>query len=234
MKSKIIFSISLIVINIINSFCPQLVLANIQSKNNEKVKIVDKVISDKDDYVYVDVIIPKISGLPNKNKEDLLNKKIENYTLEWIDNIKLISQENFDTNVKPLSPYEANVRYEIKNNDKLLSFYIEYYQFIGGAHGSTTRVGYTIDTDNGERLNISDLFNEEYDYKTFINKEIQSQINENKDIYFMGKDGFQGIKDNQDFYIEDNDLVVFFQQYEIAPYSTGIPEFHISLESLKK
>ena len=128
MSSKVLLSFSLIVINIINSFCPQVLLASETSKNEEEVRIVDKVIKEKDDYVDVDVIIPQISGISNKSKEAQINKEIENWTLEWIKDIRLIAKENFDTNVKPLGPYEANARYEVKNTRNPLSFYIDYYQ----------------------------------------------------------------------------------------------------------
>lgn len=233
MKSKIFFSMLLIVINIINSFCPQVVLASIQSKNEEKVKIVDKIIREKDDYVDVDVIIPQISGISNKGREAQINKEIENWTLDWIKEIRLISKENFDTNVKPLAPYEANVRYEVKNTSDPLSFYIDYYQFTGGAHGITTRRTYNIDKKSGQFLKLNNLFKEKYNYKSLIDKHIRREIDKNKDMYFMGKDGFQGIKDNQGFFIERNDLVIFFAQYEIAPYSSGMPEFRIPLEMFK-
>jgi len=41
--------------------------------------------------------------------------------------------------------------------------------------------------------------------------------------------GFQGIGEDQDYYLQDGALVVVFQQYEIAPYAAGIPEFKIPL-----
>ena len=115
MSNKVLLSFSLIVINIINSFCPQVLLASETSKNEEEVRIVDKVIKEKDDYVDVDVIIPQISGISNKSKEAQINKEIESWTLDWIEDIRLIAKENFDTNVKPLAPYEANARYEVKS-----------------------------------------------------------------------------------------------------------------------
>ena len=234
MSSKVLLSFSLIVINIINSFCPQVLLASETSKNEEEVRIVDKVIKEKDDYVDVDVIIPQISGISNKSKEAQINKEIENWTLEWIKDIRLIAKENFDTNVKPLGPYEANARYEVKNTRNPLSFYIDYYQFTGGAHGITTRKYYNIDKRSGEILKLNNLFKEKYDYASLINKQIQSEIDKNKDMYFTGKDGFQGIKDNQGFFIEGSNLVIFFAQYEIAPYAGGMPEFRIPLEIFKK
>lgn len=45
--------------------------------------------------------------------------------------------------------------------------------------------------------------------------------------------GFQGIRDSQGFYLQDENLVIVFPKYEIAPGATGIPEFVIPLADLK-
>ena len=75
MSNKVLLSFSLIVINIMNSFCPQVLLASETSKNEEEVRIVDKVIKEKDDYVDVDVIIPQISGISNKILDRIVSQK---------------------------------------------------------------------------------------------------------------------------------------------------------------
>lgn len=233
MNSIGISSIFLIVINIINSFYPQSMLVNFQSKNEEVNDIVDKVIEEKGKYVVVDVIIPIIKNIENKKREDEINNKIQKWTEEWINDIKLIAKENLDTNVAPLFPYEANAKYQVKNNKTLLSLYIDYYQYTGGAHGITTRKPYNIDKKSGNELNVKDLFSEGYDYRNTINKVIKGEIEKNKDMYFTGSEGFSGIKDNQGFYIEDDNLVIYFGQYEIAPYAAGMPEFKLPLEMFK-
>ena len=60
-----------------------------------------------------------------------------------------------------------------------------------------------------------------------LNKEINRQISKDPDRYFPGKDGFNGISDNQTFYIKNGNIVVYFGLYEIAPYASGISEFVI-------
>ena len=45
----------------------------------------------------------------------------------------------------PLMPYQLYARYKVTNNSDIISFYIDYYQFTGGAHGVTTRIAYNID-----------------------------------------------------------------------------------------
>ena len=36
---------------------------------------------------------------------------------------------------------------------------------------------------------------------------------------------FEAIRADQDFYLSNNELVVYFQAYEYTPYAAGIPEF---------
>ncbi|MFA7078597.1 MAG: RsiV family protein [Syntrophomonas sp.] len=39
--------------------------------------------------------------------------------------------------------------------------------------------------------------------------------------------------ENQSYYIQNGVLVVYFSQYEIAPYAAGIPEFKIPLSNFQ-
>jgi hypothetical protein len=80
---------------------------------------------------------------------------------------------------------------------------------------------------------LKDLFKDGYDYKTVINKEVNQQISLAPDNYFSGDLGFKGIGDDQKYFLEDGFLVVYFSQYEIAPYVTGIPEFKIPLSQFQ-
>ena len=102
---------------------------------------------------------------------------------------------------------------------------------------------YNIDKAKGELVNIADLFKDE-GYKAIINQEIKKQMQqkmkENKNLEFWYADegtdsiGFTSIADNQNFYIADNDnIVVVFNKYEVAPGYMGVQEFEISKEIYK-
>ncbi|MGL4772170.1 MAG: DUF3298 and DUF4163 domain-containing protein [Clostridium sp.] len=198
-----------------------------------RVGVVDKVINERDKYLVVDVKYPHLIGSKDKSGEEILNKKIEMWTIEWIDDIKLIVKEYYgDKLPAPKFPFEAKSIYEVKNNkNNLVSLYVEYYQYTGGAHGLTTRIPYTFNCRTGEMLSIQQLFKENYDFKTAINNEITKQIADEKDKYFEDENGFKGIKDNQSFYLEDENLVILFGLYEIAPYAAGIIEFRIPFKA---
>ncbi|HCF50858.1 MAG TPA: DUF3298/DUF4163 domain-containing protein, partial [Syntrophomonas sp.] len=63
-------------------------------------------------------------------------------------------------------------------------------------------------------------------YKTYIKKKIIEQIRENPDIYF---DNYEELVEQtfniNSFYCTSQGVVVYFQQYDIAPYASGIREF---------
>jgi hypothetical protein len=138
-------------------------------------------------------------------------------------------------------------------NGSILSFYVDYYSYTGGAHGSTLREAYNYDLASGKMLSLNDLFNEGYDFKSIINQKISQEISTHPQDFFTDTTAFQsnsdksidggtpetppvrgfaGISDVSCYYLQENSLVIFFQQYEIAPYAAGIPEFIIPLADL--
>ena len=134
--------------------------------------------------------------------------------------------------IRPNFPFSIYSDYEVGlDNDKLASFYMNYYEYLGGAHGMTTRYSYTIDKEKVKILEINDLFKENYDYKNVIDKFISKEIDKNSELYFDKGMGFNGIKENQEFYLEDGYIVIYFQLYEIAPYVAGIQEFRIPIST---
>ena len=214
----------ILIINFSNIY-PHAMLINIKDKNVKKPTLVDNIIKEKTDFINIDVEIPQIVGLSNINKEKDINREILDKTNLWIKDTKDTSES-----LKPTIPYELMARYALTNNEDILSFYIDYYQFSGGAHGITTRSTYNIKSETGEKVMLKDLFEKDFDYKKYIDQEINQQISKHPDYYFTGKEGFNGIKENQDFYIKDNKLIIHFPYYEIAPYATGMPEFEITLK----
>lgn len=212
-----------LITSIINTY-PQAMLININNEYVESSILVDKIIKEKTGFINIDVEIPQIVGLSNNIKEKDINKEILDWTNLWIKDARDTSED-----IKPTIPYELMARYLLTNDEGILSFYIDYYQFSGGAHGITTRNTYNINIQTGDKVMLKDLFKEGYDYKSYINEEISKEISKHPEYYFTGKEGFNGIKEDQSFYIRDNKLIIHFPYYEIAPYVAGMPEFEIEM-----
>ena len=96
----------------------------------------------------------------------------------------------------------------------------------------TDRVAYNIDLNTGQELALSDLFAPDSNYTEMINEKVRSIIALNPEIYFEGKMRFKGISEDQRFYLENGHLIVYFLQYEIAPYASGIRTFPVPLPAI--
>ena len=100
---------------------------------------------------------------------------------------------------------------------------------------------YTIDKQTGNVVTLEDLFAEGSDYISAISENIKTQMREQMAadegvIYFLDNDdmpefNFQGITEQTNFYFNEKDeLVIAFDEYEVAPGSMGAPEFVIPQE----
>lgn len=225
---KMCFLVILMLLITIESYPQAMLKTSELNEDNSKVKIVDKIYKSKNNYLDINVVVPQINGIGNKKQEDVVNDKIIKWTENWINEVKEIADEYFKDKPSPLMPYQLYARYKVTNNSDIISFYIDYYQFSGGAHGITNRIAYNVEKSTGNEIQLKDIFKDNYNYKDVINKEINRQISKDPDRYFTGKDGFNGIADNQNFYIKNNTVVIYFGLYEIAPYASGISEFIIS------
>lgn len=149
-----------------------------------------------------------------KYLEDIYNETVSMYSEEIIKN-----SNSFD--------YEGHSNFEYQVVNEVLSIRMVFSQFTGGAHPMTYMKSYNFDLKTGNILKIGDIFNNDGKkvYKEIVDNEIKSKINENPDNYFV--DEFKGINENTQYYLTKDGVVIFFQLYELAPYSSGIPEFKI-------
>lgn len=131
----------------------------------------------------------------------------------------------------PFYPYEIQRPYTITYGQNcVLSLYLDEYIFTGGAHGTTTRASDTWNARNGERILLSALFPQDFDYaellKGLIEEEIGRRNAQQSGLYFEDyADRVEQAWSEANFYLTPEALVLYFRQYDIAPYSTGIPTF---------
>ncbi|MBG9546292.1 hypothetical protein ABE25_00385 [Cytobacillus firmus] len=169
------------------------------------------------------VYYPRVSGMQNKQLQEFINNTILRQ------NQQLINEQtgNMDTTVVDLYGY-----YEIKNNQRnVLSLSLNNYVYhYHAAHGMTVIKSLTFDLQKGKQAALKDLFKPGSDYVKRISDLIAVQIKK-RDIPLLVD--FTAIKADQDFYIADKALVVYFQLYEITPYAYGFPMFPISVYDLQ-
>ncbi|WP_255584779.1 DUF3298 and DUF4163 domain-containing protein [Virgibacillus saliphilus] len=123
--------------------------------------------------------------------------------------------------------------FEIKTNERnilslTLSNYAIAYQY---AHGLTLMKSLTFDTQSGKNYTLQELFRPGSNYIDTLSQLVQKQIHA-RDIQLLSE--FPGISPDQDFYISDKVLVLYFQAYEITPGYVGLPMFPISVYKLQQ
>lgn len=208
---------------------------NLQSNLfRNKIKVTSKECKVKNDYFESDLKYPVIKGLKDKSIENHINSMIETDVITFRNRLSKSAKKNKDKSIKEnyeLLPYLAYTTFKVISlNDDFISFYIDYYEFTGGAHGSTFRKSYNIDLKSGKVLNLHDILKDIPNYKKIINKYIHDEISQKPEVYFI--DSFKGIYNDISFTLDKSNLIIYFQQYEIAPYSSGIIEFKIPILSL--
>ncbi len=129
----------------------------------------------------------------------------------------------------PIRVFEALVEYKVTYNmDCILSLYTDNYIYLGGAHGNTVRTSETWNLQRNCKLMLDDLFRCPFDYRSYILNIVNDEIQIDSSIYF---DNYKKLTadtfDSQHFYCIHKGIVIYYQQYDIAPYSSGIREFLI-------
>lgn len=127
----------------------------------------------------------------------------------------------------PVRVFEALQTFAITYNQAcIISLYFDNYQYTGGAHGLTNRTSQTWNLRTGQMIKLRELYKCSANYKSYIKKKIIEQIKENPDIYFENYEELVEQTFNvNSFYCTPQGVVVYFQQYDIAPYASGIREF---------
>lgn len=133
----------------------------------------------------------------------------------------------------PVRVFEAYVDFTVTYNQNCtISLYFDQYEYTGGAHGLTIRYSDTWNLQKSKRMDLSEFFDKSISFREYIKKCIQNQIA--VELATQPAKYFDNyvelVNENfkfNNFYLVDEGIVVYFQQYDMAPYATGIPTFLI-------
>lgn len=170
------------------------------------------------------IYYPQVYGMPNVGVQQTINQKIFGLMQS------LIQQQHQKQGTH--SFVEMIGTYEIKTNERnVLSLSLSNYAYAyQHANGLTIMKSLTFDVRTGRNYQLKDLFKPGSDYVNVLSEMVQQQINE-RNLQLV--DGFSGIAPDQDYYIADKSLVLYFQPIEITPHYVGFPMFPISVYALQ-
>lgn len=170
------------------------------------------------------IYYPQIVGLSNIHTQQTMNQTI----YQLVQSLSQLQRQQQGTD----DFIEMIGSYEIKSNERnILSLSLSNYAYAYHyAHGLTLMKSLTFDVQTGRNYQLKELFKSGSDYVKVLSEIVQKQISE-RNIQLL--DGFAGISPDQDYYIADKALVLYFQIYDITPYYIGFPMFPISVYMLQ-
>lgn len=194
----------------------------------------------KDDGYQADIETPKIEGLLDKELQEKINR-------EFKDNAKAVILA-FEKDMKELKEQFPGEKVNLgidsgyivrTDNESILAIDVYIVNIVGSS--STTHKFYTIEKKTKTLITLPSLFKQDSDYITklseYIKAEMKRQNEKGENTYLVDDPkfgGFKSIKGNQNFYINnDGKIVICFDKYEVAPGSSGSPEFVIPDEVVK-
>jgi len=247
MKALRIFLLILIIIGIAliftrNIWVPKLVNKIIEREFPQQkitnsafvpISIIDKKINEEN----FNGTIPVIEGtsvLAVKMRE-YIDKTISDFRKQANTEVPDI-KKNFGDNT-PSSTYEIDITSTYIKGQKTESIETSVYIFTGGAHGSTIYKVITASLNDGKILSLSDLVKKEKqnDFTVLLKKKLNAWIPDGSDTSPVFAESISNLKFNSfsNWAIDKDNLIIYFNQYDIGPGALGAVEFPIQLKDVQ-
>lgn len=135
--------------------------------------------------------------------------------------------------------YSLNISYEtVTDNEKVFGLRLNQTQIMASGYESV--MIYNVDKATGKIMRLEDLFQKDSNYLDVLTKNIQQQMRDKMKAddslsYWVDNEmdglNFKELSENATFYInKDNNLVIVFDEGEVAPMYMGVCEFTIPSE----
>ena len=200
----------------------------------------------EDEQHSAEVEIPELvtdAELQNEDFQNVLGNTTDEINAEIQEITRKLLDEFVDHMRNELGYKELVVRSEVVTTAPTY-FTLKLSCYQGEASGYEYDYFYTVDLTTGERLKLADIFVEKADYITLISENIKEQMKNQmaKDdvvVYWLEDEieeiNFKAITEETSFYInENNNVVIIFNEGEVAPMYMGVVEFEIPADVLKE
>lgn len=224
---KSLFIIPVILMLIISS-------CSFMGKNlgSDKIRIGYRSSDLSNDKFDITISIPEFKNIKNAEFEQQLNEyffnDIQNKANEFIK-----TASDFSADIPDGKRASIDITCHDEYNDKdFLSMITTVETYTGGVHSTIKDIASNIDLRQNRIVGLSDLFDENCDYKKILTKILCGLAEENTELYSELWEK-PAVTDDTEFYIKDGCLVIYFQPYELASYGRGFVDFSIPISSLQ-
>lgn len=211
------------------SGCSSVAVAQ-EPKNVLSFSVGCDVVNKVEDGIRIQTAIPVFTGF-SAAKE--LNEKIRKISADGIAELKQTAKDLGVSSTAGTLYFHNYYDYFWDNN--VLSVLISNGNYTGGAHGLQWIIAFNVNITTGEFYETpGDLFKDSGAGTKLITDKIIADIQKQSTGFFP--EAVKTVRDkkgNYSFYLDGQNLVVYFDLYEITPYAAGIPSFTIPLANLE-
>lgn len=174
--------------------------------------------------VLVDAKIPQLSGLSSESLEEAVNSEYEKKVTALLEDFKKQAAKTGDQSTFMVTTTEHY------NKNGFFSAVTQVDSCVRSAHKTGFRITKNIDTQKCTEVSLADLFDGD-GYIDMINARLEAAVKADSEKY-SGLWEKPRLSENQDFYITDNCLVVFYSPYKLSYYERGFVEIPLSLSDM--
>ncbi len=163
-----------------------------------------------------EVEYPVISGLPNETVQNMINAILKR------DSIYVPGK-----NGSPAGNYKYTCTFNVLyQQGDILNFMISSYIMpSGAAHGMPNEQSVIVNVKTGDSYTWKDIFNSSSDYLSQVSKIIENEDTKKELDTF---EPFTGVRMEDQFYLTQNGITIYFTPYEWASYAQGFLYYPVS------
>ncbi|HZH60493.1 MAG TPA: DUF3298 and DUF4163 domain-containing protein [Metabacillus sp.] len=203
-----------------------------ETPSQSRLQAVNGVKIVKKTYPGTEFIYPQVTGMFDKAAEKKINDKLYSIAKTTNNNIidfyeeEELAREEWESEYGEFWDWDYDFSFEIHyNQEHRLSILFRDYAYTGGAHGMSGIYTLNFDCLTGNTIKLSTAIKgkskivRNYAYKDLLNQEKRGQ-----ETLLMESVNDITINEGRPWVYNKKGVKLFFQEYEVAPYSSGNPE----------
>ena len=159
----------------------------------------------------------------------------EDNSEESDDSAEEFTEESVEDSEQKKEPITLFMTFKITyNKNNFLCIVQTYDKDLGENKEFSGQRSFFFSLENATYLSLGEIFVINEDFTNYINGKIMEELAAGAYSTYDDNSGFTGISKNSKFYIDSNNLYIYYDALEISPDKDTIPTFIFSLNDVKK